>query len=81
VVLDIEAPDGSGLIGAGMVDWPITGRVPDVEGVGKECGELEEEGPLELGSEGGCCTCLGCCCAGTGASTSAAGVVIVHPSG
>ncbi len=50
MVPDVEAPDGSGLIGAGVVDWPITSRVPDVEGVGEECGELEEEEPLELGS-------------------------------
>ncbi len=84
VVPDVEASDRSGLKSANVADWLLLGRVPDVEGMGEECGELEEEEPLELGYEGGCCTCCGCFWAGigasAGASASAAGAVVVRPS-
>jgi hypothetical protein len=46
-----------------------------VEGVGDECGELEEEEPQELG---GCGTCGGCG-ASTGAGAGTAGANVVHP--
>jgi len=48
--------------------WLILDRLPDVEGVGDECGWMIENGAhhpssihLELGSKGGCCN-WGCCC-------------------
>jgi len=55
--------------------------LPDVEGEGEECGEQEEDEPVELGSDGGCCTCGRCSCAGAGAGAGAPGTVIVCPSG
>jgi len=65
-------------------DWLILGLVPDVDGVGDECGELEEDELLELGFEGGCCTWGGCCCCCwtlTGSCACTAGVTVVRPSG
>jgi hypothetical protein len=80
LVPDVEASNRSGLVGASVVGWTLFGLVPEVEGVGDECGELEEEEPLELGgcgSCGGCETC-GRCGAGTGAGTGTAGIEVVH---
>jgi hypothetical protein len=50
LVPDIEAPEGSGVFDFIVVGWRCLGCVPNVEGVGDECGELEEEEPLELAS-------------------------------
>ncbi len=52
VVPDVEAPDGSGVFHLVAAFW-LVGHVPDVDGVGDECGELEEDEPLELVSGGG----------------------------
>ncbi len=52
VVPEVEAPDGSfwfELVGAGGVCLVL---VPEVDGVGDECGEFEEVEPLELVSAG-----------------------------
>ncbi len=50
--LRLMAPDGSGLDCFVTVGWLCFGRIPDVDGVGDECGELEEDEPLELASGG-----------------------------
>ncbi len=51
-VPEVEASERSGLVSAGIIFWPVLGRVLDIEGVGNECGVLEEE-PLEFGGCGG----------------------------
>jgi hypothetical protein len=50
VVPEVEAPDGSGVVVFAVASWLCFGRVPEVEGVGDECGELEDDEPLELAS-------------------------------
>ncbi len=58
-----------------------------MEGVGEECGELDEDELLELGSGGGCgaggCTSGGGSTAGAGGagSSGAGGALIVGPKG
>jgi hypothetical protein len=53
VVPEVDAPDGLGFVGFVVAVCNCFGRVPDVEGVGDECGVLEEDEPLELGPGGG----------------------------
>jgi hypothetical protein len=48
VVPEVEAPDGSGLFEFVVAGWLCYGWVPEVDGVGDECGELEDIEPLEL---------------------------------
>ncbi len=50
---DVDAPDGSGVVDFVVVSWLCFGRFPDVDGVGDEFGELEEEETLELVSRSG----------------------------
>jgi hypothetical protein len=52
-VPEVDAPDGSGVVCLDAGGWLCFGRVPDVDIVGDECGELEEDEPLELASGGG----------------------------
>ncbi len=52
VVPEVDAPDGSGLFALVGIIWVCLGLVPDVDGVGEECGELEEVELLELVSVG-----------------------------
>ena len=52
VVPEVDAPDGSGLFALVGVIWACLGLVPDVDGVGEECVELEEVELLELVSVG-----------------------------
>jgi hypothetical protein len=59
------------------------GCVPEVDGVSKECWELDEDEPLELDSGGGCGTggraCGRGCAAGTGgAGAAGAGLVLTQ---
>jgi hypothetical protein len=49
-VPEVDAPDGSGFVDFVVV---VFGLVPNVEGVGDECGVLDEDEPLELGNGGG----------------------------
>ncbi len=62
---DVEAPEGSSAFGFVVVSWRCLGCVPDVDRVGKECGELEEDESLELvsggvtGAGGGACGATG----------------------
>ena len=51
---EVDVPDGSGGVGLEIAGLPCFGRVPEEEEVGDECGELDEDEPLELDS-GGCC--------------------------
>ncbi len=74
----MEAPDGSGFIGAGILGGPMLGRVPDVDSVGEECGELDKEDPLEL-SGWGCCGTCGDCSVGASAGAGASGADVVQP--
>ncbi len=53
VVPEVDAPDGSGFVGFVVAVCNCFGHVPDVEGVGDECGVLEEDEQLELGPGGG----------------------------
>jgi hypothetical protein len=50
VVPEVNAPDGSGRVSFVVASWLCFGHVPEVEGVGDEWGELEEDEPLELAS-------------------------------
>jgi len=52
-VPEVDAPDGSGFVDFVVVVWDYFGLVPNVEGVGDECGVLDEDEPLELGTGGG----------------------------
>jgi hypothetical protein len=63
--------------------WLVFGQVPDVDGVGDKCCELEKDELLELGSDSGCYTggCCYCCWTGIGASAGAASATVVLPSG
>ncbi len=61
LVPDVDAPEGSGGVDLGLGACAVVGRVPEVEGIGEECGELEDEEPLEpdCGGEGGAGSCTG----------------------
>ena len=76
LVPDWEAPEGSGAFDFIISGCRCLGSVPEVEGVGEECTEVEEEEPLELvsgaatgaggdaeGTPGGvgACACVGIC--------------------
>jgi len=54
-VPDVEAPEGSGCWCSVGWGWDVFGLVPDVEGVGDECGVLVAGDllELELGGETG----------------------------
>jgi hypothetical protein len=48
VVPEVEAPEGSGLAAVAFGTKVCLGRVPDVDGVGDECGLLAEVELVEL---------------------------------
>ncbi len=85
VIPEVDAPEGSGVVGFVIVGWPCFGRVPDVEGVRDECGELEEDEPLELASGGvygaGCGACGATGAGGACAAARVVGALIVGPNG
>jgi hypothetical protein len=57
---DVEEPEGSEGFDLVVVIWHCLGIVPDVEGVGDECGELDEiPGPYVL-LQSGICRCPQC---------------------
>jgi hypothetical protein len=77
VVPEVDALDGSGclgLLGAGVF---CLGLVPDVEGVGNECGILEVVYVLESVSEGVAGASGGCGGAAGGAAFAAGAAVVV----
>ncbi len=66
------------LVGFGVPDWLCLGCVPEVEGVGDECGELDEDEPLELVSGGGGGAGGWVCRCGCTAGAGGAGAVVVE---
>jgi len=82
VVPEVEAPDGSGLFEWVVAGWICLVLVPEVHGVGDECGELEEVEPPVLVP--GCEAGAGGWIAGTAVgSWAGAGVAetIIGPNG
>ncbi len=78
---EVNAPVGSGVECFVTVGWLCSGRVPDVDRVGDECGELEEDEPLELVSVGGP-GAGGCAGGAMGAGvTGVEGALSVGPNG
>jgi hypothetical protein len=79
VVPEVDVPDLVGFVAAG---W---GRIPNVERVGDECGELEEDEPLELavggfnGAGGGAGGATGA--VGAWAAAGVGGAPTVGPNG
>ncbi len=49
---DVDAPEGSVVFGFIVIGWHCLGREADVDGVGDESGEFDEDEPLELVSGG-----------------------------
>jgi hypothetical protein len=81
VVPEVDAPDGSGLFALVGVAWICLGLVPDVDGVGAECGELEEVELLGLLSVGNAGAGGGARGAGAGAVAGVEGMTSVGPNG
>jgi hypothetical protein len=79
VLSEVEAPDGSGVICSVTFGWLCFGRVPEVDGVGDECGELDEDESLELASDGGAGGATGS--GGTWAVAGVVGAPNVGPNG
>ncbi len=52
VVPEVEAPDGSGLFELVFAGWVCLVLIPEVDGVGDECGEFDEVEPPESVSGG-----------------------------
>ncbi len=72
VVPEVEAPDGSGCLGLEVITGVCFGLVPEVDGVGDECGELQEVELLESVSGGG----AGADAAAGGTAGGSAGFVV-----
>ncbi len=85
MVPEVEAPDGSGLFDRVDAGWCGLVFVPEVDGVGDECGELEEVDPPESvpGGEAGAGGWIAGAAGGVGAWAGAgvAGTISVGPSG
>ncbi len=85
MVPEVEAPDGSGLFELVVAGLVCLGLIPEVDGVGDECGVLEEVEPLELvsGGDAGAGGGTGGATGGVGAGAGAGviGTANVGPNG